>query len=303
MSKVKKLIFIALITSALSVTNVFADERWYVSATLNGMAGKYSESNYRNNLFSGGAWLNIDYIDVYSIAVAYNNLNVNYTDVGVASFDINQESVAARFQYNFYNDTLGGKITTQLIVHSVTNDSPLMLSDDVEIVAPKITYTNYNKTFAVDFEYVYSDYSNNNEFIIEQFSPAIGFGFNKNSDWVQIKAFLIQSSEKKFSQGEDSLTSIKINWQHEFNSPALFGINDFFIDALSGERVFAVDNETFSVFNLEGVQQGSILFGLGWRAGEDFDVAAVIGAEKYKNKLIDDTYNREYLYISLTKHW
>ena len=303
MSKVKKLIFIALVSSILLVTNAFADKRWYVSATLNGMAGKYSESDYRNDLFSGSAWLNVDYIDVYSVAVAYNNLNVNYTDVGMGSYDINQESVAARFQYNFYNDALGGKITTQLVAHSVTNDSPLMLSDDVVIVAPKIIYTNYSKTFVIDFEYVYSDYSNNNEFIMEQFSPAIGFGFNKNSDWVQIKAFLIQSSERKFSQDEESLTSIKINWQHEFYSPTLFGINDFFIDVLSGERVFAVDNETFSVLNLEGVQQGSVLFGLGWRVGEDFDVAAVVGTEKYKNKLIDDTYNREHLYISLTKHW
>jgi len=229
MIKVKKLILVALILPMLFVTNVLADEKWYVSATLNGMAGNYSESSYRNNLFSGSAWINIDYIDVYSVALAYNNLNVDYTDAAAGSFDINQESVAARLQYNFYNDTLGGKITTQLVAHSVTNDSPALLSDNVVIVAPKILYINYSKTFALDFEYVYSDYSNN-KFIIEQFSPAIGFGFNKNSDWLEIKAFLIQSSDRRLSQDEDSLSAIKINWQHEFNSPTLFGINDFFIE-------------------------------------------------------------------------
>ncbi len=305
MKTVMKFILIQVL-ACISINNVFADENWYVSATVNGMAGNYSDSDFRDNLLSAGAWLNIDYIDIYSFAIAYNHLSVGYFDTSTGDFSINQESIAGRFRYNFYNDTLAGKITAQLVLHGVANDSPSIVSDDILIVAPKVIYTSYSKKLSLDFEYVnssYSNSSNNSEFSIQQFSPSVKFGFNNNSDWIQVKAFWIESSDSNFTFGEESLKSVKVKWLHEFYSPVLFGINEFFIDALTGDRVFAVDNETFSVFNLEGVQQDSVSLGLGWRFGETVDVTAVAGIENYENKLIDDTYSREYLYVYLTKHW
>ena len=114
---------------------------------------------------------------------------------------------------------------------------------------------------------------------------------------------MITSSDKSLSQNEDSLTAASIKWEHWFNPGPALGIHNLYIDVLAGERVFAVDNETFSVYNLEAVQQGSVLLGLGWRPDEDLDITAIAGVEKYKNKIVDNSYNREYLYISLSKHW
>lgn len=293
-----------LITTSILITNVYAGEHWYVDATVDAKAGRYSDSILRDNFYSASVWLNIDYLDKYSFAFAYNNLTINFKDAGSGEFDITQDAFAGRFQYYFYNDTLGGKITTQLVAHSITNNArAAVAADEVIIIAPKLAYMSYEKDLAIDIEYAWSDYSNNSSLIIEQLTPSIGFGFNQNNDWIQLKAYLITSSDKNLSQNEDSLTSASIKWQHWFNPGPVFGAHNFFIDVLAGERIFAVDNESFSVYNLEGVQQGSVLLGLGWRPGEDFDVTVIAGVEKYKNKIIDHTYNREYLYISLTKHW
>ena len=117
------------------------------------------------------------------------------------------------------------------------------------------------------------------------------------------KKIIAYFDNKILTQGEESLTSAEIKWTHWLSPNAIFGLDNFFIDVLAGERIFAVDNESFSVYNLEDVQQGSVLLGLGWRVGEDFDVTAIAGVEKYNNKIIENEYDRQYLYISLTQHW
>lgn len=303
MKSLKSVLLSVLLLSGILVTGVSADERWYVDATVNGSSGKYSDAELRDNFYSGSAWLNVDYIDIYSFAIAYNRLNINSKDAVPGAFDVTQDAVAGRFQYYFYNDTLGGKITAQLVAYQISNDAPSTQAGGPQIISPKFVYTNYAKDLNLGFEYVWSSYSDNSDLIVEQFAPSIGIGFNKNSNWVQLTAYLIQSDNKILSQGEESLTSADIKWTHWFSPNAFLGLDNLFIDVLAGERIFAVDNETFTVYNLEDVQQGSVLLGLGWRVGEDFDVTAIAGVEKYKNKIIDNEYDREYLYISLTQHW
>ncbi len=303
MKSLKRILLSALILSGMLVTCAYAGERWYVDAKVNGMAGRYSGSELRDNFYSGSAWLNVDYIDIYSFAVAYNKLNINFKDAGSGEFAISQDAFAGRFQYYFYNDTLGGKITAQIVAYEISNDALPVQAGGAQIISPKFVYTNYAKNLSLDFEYVWSDYSDNSDLIVEQFASSIGFGFNKNADWVQLKAYLIQSDNKILTQGEESLSSAAIKWKHWFSPNAFLGLDNLSVDVLAGERIFAVDNETFTVYNLEDVQQGSVLLGLGWRIGEDFDVTAIAGVEKYKNKIIDNEYDREYLYISLTQHW
>jgi len=302
MKSLMRFLLSTLIAIGVLNSSVYADERWYVDATAVGVAGKYSDSILRDNFYSAGASLNIDYLDYYSFSVAYNNLKINYKDLGAGAFNINQDALAGRFQYYFYNDALAGKITTQLVMHRIINNSPAELPGNVTIVAPKFVYMHYDKDLSMDLEYVWSGYANN-DLVIQQFSPSIGFGFNDNSDWLEFKAYYITSDDKSQTQGEDSLTSARIKWKHWLDPGAIFGVNNFFIDALAGQRIFAVDNDTYTVYNLEDIQQASILFGLGWRPGEDFDLSVVAGIEEYKNKIIENIYTREYIYINLTAHW
>ncbi len=293
-----------LFLSGMLLQGVNADERWYVDAKANAHAGQYSGSSLRDGFYSGGALLNVDYIDIYSFAFAYNNVKIHFKDTGAGAYDVNQDVLSGRFQYNFYNDTLAGKVTAQLVMHGVTNSAPVTLSDDIVIIAPKISYTSYGKDLSMGFEYTYSDYAGNRNLVIQQYVPSIGFGFNKNSDWLQFDAYVIQSSNKRLSQGEDTLSAVRIKWQHWFEPSTIFSINNFFIDALAGKRIFAVDNKSFYIYNLEGIQQESVLLGFGWRPGEEFYVDVVAGAEKFTNKIIiDNEYSRQYLYISLSKHW
>ncbi len=303
MRKLKKILLPALMFAGLATGNAYAGDDWYVTATASAMPGQYSGSVERDNIFSGSLILNADYLDSFSFAVAYNNTKINFKDVGQGPFAINQNSFAGRLQYHFYMDSLGGRITTQLIAHTISNNDATKQTDEVTVVAPKIAYMNYAKDLYMDVEYVQSDYPNNSNLKMQQFTPSIGFGFNQNSDWFRLKAYLIKSSDKALSQGEESLTSVDIKWSHWLAPDAVLGLNSFFIDVLAGKRIFAVDNDAFTVYNLADVQQGSVLLGFGWQPVEDFDVTLIAGVEKYENKIINNTYNQQYLYVSLTKSW
>ncbi len=303
MKKLKKFLLPTLMLVGSMASNVYAGEDWYVSATASAMPGQYSGSVERDNVFSGSLILNADYLDSFSVALAYNNTRINFKDTGFDAFVINQNAFAGRVQYHFYADSLGGRITTQLVAHTISNNDATKLTDEVSVAAPKIAYMNYAKDLYMDIEYVQSEYPNNANLKMQQFTPSIGFGFNQNSDWLRVKAYLIKSSDKNLSQGEESLTSLDIKWSHWLAPGAALGLNSFFVDVLAGKRIFAVDNDAFTVYNLADVQQGSVLFGLGWKPGEDFDVTVIAGVEKYENKIINNTYNQQYLYVSLTKSW
>ncbi len=293
-----------LFLSSMLLQGVNAGERWYVEAKADADAGQYSGSILRDNFYSGGALLNVDYIDIYSFAFAYNHLRINFKNADADAYDVTQDMFSGRFQYNFYNDVLGGKVTAQLVTHGITNSAPAILSGDILIFAPKISYTRYDKSLSAAFEYTRSDYTDRRNLVIQQYAPSIGFGFNEDSDWLQFNAYLIQSSNKLLSQGEDSLLSARIKWQHWFEPSTIFGVNNLYIDVLAGKRIFAVDNESFYIYNLEGVQQESVLLGLGWRPGENFYVDLIAGVEKFTNNvIIDNEYYRQYLHISLSKHW
>ena len=125
MKSLMRFLLSILIAIGVLNSNVYANERWYVDATAVGAAGKYSSSILRDDFYSAGASLNIDYLDYYSFSIAYNNLKINYKDLGAGAFNINQDALAV-------------KITTQLVAHRIINNSPAELPGNVTIVAPKL---------------------------------------------------------------------------------------------------------------------------------------------------------------------
>lgn len=303
MKKLNKILLSALMLAGTLTTSAYAGENWYMAATASAMPGQYSGSVERDRLFSGSFILNADYLDSFSFAVAYNNTRISFKNTGAGTFEINQDAFAGRLQYHFFSDSVGGKITMQLVGHQILNDDATGQTDDVSVFAPKLAYTNYDRDLYIDFEYVESNYPNNGNLIMTQLTPSIGFGFNQNADWLRIKAYLITSSDKNLSQGEESLSSVSIKWSHWMASGAALSPDSFFIDVLAGKRIYAVDNDAFTVYNLADVQQGSVLLGLGWQPAEGFDVTMIAGVENYENKLINNIYNQQYLYLSLSKSW
>ena len=297
-TRIIPLLFLSLVKG-----NAVAGEHWYMSATLNGMAGSYSGSEERDNLYSGSFWLNADYLDTFSMAFAYTGFNINFKDTGNGPFSLKQDGYAGRLQIHSFSDSLRGRMTYQLVMHGISNNDPTGATDNVTVIAPKIAYTNYSKTLYLDLEYAWSDYANNNGLTMQQLTPTFGFGFNDGFDFIRLRGYFISSSDSQLTQGKDAYSAASVRWTHWFGPGGFIGMDNFFVDVLGGQRIYAVDNDVFSVYNLADVQQSSALLGLSWRPSEDIDITAVGGVENYENRLISNTYSQPYIYLSLTAHW
>jgi hypothetical protein len=150
-----------------------------------------------------------------------------------------------------------------------------------------------------------SDYPNNSNLTVKQFAPTFGFAFNDSTDWLNIKAYLIKSSDKDLSQGEDSFSSVDVKWTHWLGSNAILGIDNFSIGVLGGKRIFAVDNDALAVYNLADIQKGAASFGVTWKIRDEYEITTILGLSKFENLTsnVVNAYTQQYLYLSLKKNW
>ncbi len=291
-----------LAVSMTTGATVQAGEAWYTSVSASILPATYSDSDQRNSLLSTSLQLNTDYLDTINISLFYNRTSIDFKKIAAVDYDIDQTAYAGRFQYQIFSDPLGGSIATGLTLHRLTNNDATRLSDDVSVVAPRISYLNYKKTLALGLEYTQSDYPNNGGLKITQWVPSFGFSLNEGADWLSFRPFLIRSSDKSRSQNESSLSSITMQWMHWTVPASFLSIKKVYADIMIGKRVYAVDNNSFSVYNLSDLQLGSASIGTGWKMN-GIDINAILGTEKYENKAIDNRYSQEFLYLSATKQW
>jgi len=291
-----------LILATALTTQSNAGERWYTSATISTLSAVYSSSEQRNSQRSNSLLLTSDYLDRFGAALFYNASTIDFKAINGIDSDINQTTVAGRLHYRFFSDLLHGSLTPQITLHSISNDDATKLSDGITAIATKLTYINNRRTRSLDFEYTLSRYPNNSDLEIGQWSASAGLPLGRRS-WLTITPTLIQSSNSDLTQGEARFNSIKLDWLHWFGPDAVLGLRQISVSLMGGERMYAVDNASFSVYNLADRQEGSLQLGAIWRPIHALDIATLLGSERYNNTTINNQYSQNYLYLSLTKHW
>ena len=302
--KVLKIVSLTLITATCVLPwAAQAANEWYMSATASIAPGSYSGSVERNALLSAGVVLNADYLEDVSIAFSFNNATIDFVPAGGADPDINQNAIAGRVQYHAYSDWFNGKVTSQLTVHTISNDDATGATDGVTVIAPKIAYMNYRNDLYMSLEWVNSDYSKNGNLAVSQITPSIGFSFNNTADWLTIRMDFISSNDSTLTQGDDSYASATATWIHWLQPNAVLGINNVSLGLLVGERIFAVDNDAFAVYNLADVQTGALTLSAGWQFGSEYTLVSMLGIGNYENKTINNSYKQQYLYFGLTRYW
>ncbi|VAW61399.1 hypothetical protein MNBD_GAMMA09-754 [hydrothermal vent metagenome] len=302
MKTLKNTLTTGIIIAGLSNTLAQAGEDWFVSTTASIAPGSYSDSELRDSSLSGTLLLNADYLDSFSFAIAYNKYNIIFNKVNNTESEVNQDAISGRLQFHFFNDTLGGKITTQLVVHEISNNDPTTLTDDVSVIAAKLAYLTFDKGFYIDIEYAESSYPNNNDLSVTQWTPSLGFSFNNDSDWLSAKGYFIKPDNLNLAPNE-AFSAYDFRWTHWLNSGATTGLNNFFLDVLVGERIYAVDNDALSVYNLADFQTGSFSIGATWKFTQDTELSTIYGIEGYENRTINNQYSQQYFYLGLTTRW
>ncbi|RLL51331.1 hypothetical protein D8Y20_09600 [Mariprofundus sp. EBB-1] len=289
--------FIASLICAQHIV-LAAESDWSAKADLQALYGSYSGALSRKSIASGGLILSADYLELGGFALGSSYTKLAFRN---GTTDINQQSYYASLHYNLYLDVLPGPITLRLDGHAINNNDTSGNTDNVRVVAPQLSFLNYNKTFYADFGYAYSIYQNNLK--IHQFTPTLGFGFNDSADWVRLRGYVIAPSNALRAQNKSSTSALEAQWTHWFAPDAWHKLNNIKISGLVGERIYAVDNDAATVYNLTDVQRGSVSLALQWKLTQAVSLMLMAGNENYLNNTTADSYNNRYGYLNLSSQW
>ena len=149
--------------------------------------------------------------------------------------------------------------------------------------------------------YAYSTYANNLK--VHQWTPTLGFALNNAADWVQLRGYLIQPNHAARAQNKNSTTALDAKWMHWFAPATIMVPEKVIIGGLIGERIYAVDHDATTVYNLSDVQRGSVSLGVQWATVEHTSLMLMLGNERYLNNLTGNRYNNRFAHLNISTRW
>ncbi len=262
-----------------------AEDSWKFQLDIQGEGGGYRNSLFRNYILGGGIYIHADH-ENGGISLGYNRTRIDFK-LGIG--DIFQEEYYVSSRVHFKPPVLEGVFTTRLDFYRVNNNDPGNYTDDVIIFAPQLSWMNQSQSFYLDVGYARSIYRRNLD--VDQLTPTIGFAFNDGFDWIQLRTYLIKSSNSLRSQGKAETVAVDAKWTHYFGQDMPLGLLEYIrIGLLIGERVFAVDGDAIDIFNLSNTQKGTVSFTTKWSLTEKQKVYLGFALSRYKNGFVDDEY-------------
>lgn len=280
----------ALLSLSFS-TLAYADD-WSGYTDVSWLTGAYSGDTTRTSVNAYGASINLSYLERAGIKVAGSQLSL--TDNGNA---ITQQSAFVSAYMNYFCDTFGGVFTFRLDTHQADLSDDLTYKDSVRAYAPQISFLNYQKNFYLDLGYSVSTYDLGLE--AKQYTPTLGFAFNQGSDWLQMRGYLIDTTDT-VSGVVSSTQAAEFKLTHWTELGSVF--SQLFVHALVGERILAVDGDAAAIYSLVDKQQGGGAIGAAWKS-DYVDGTVMLSVDQYLNQTSNATYTNSIAYINISKSW
>lgn len=281
-----------------------APERWFVRSDVQGLMSAYAGAQQRQGLENFGLFVQADYLERGGITAGYNRTALGFRD---STQDITQDNLFLSGRWHMRPDWARGQVTLRLDGHAISNDDASNETDDVTVIAPQVSYLNYEQTFYADLGFSASSYGDSlltsEQLDVDQLTPTLGFGFNDQRDWMQLRAFLIDVSSPERAQNQEDTAALEVKWTHWTMSPRLLGLDNFRFSAMLGERIFAVDPDAGSVYNLSDLQTGGASIGGEWAMSERSRILLLVGVEQYENQTLNDDYRSAFMYLNFTHEW
>jgi len=324
----KTSLIILIFSFWLMATQAWSEEDWYLKGSGQLLFKSYAGSTKLENLSGFGVFLSGDYLEQSGLTVGYNSSQTNYKSVLSSGLQETDETILyLSGRSNFHLDQLPGRLTLRLDAY-VGNDklrfrstapglsmgggvSQQVVTETVKdkfvVVYPTISFLNYAKSFYADLGYAHSSYhsddNDSDDLDIDQWSPTLGWGFNRSYDWLQLRAYLISLSASNRVAGKDSTSALEAKWIHWFSAGAPLSLHSTRLTVVVGERLYAVDSDTYSLFNIADLQTGAISIGAEWKLSEQASMFFQGGYEAYEDLLLNDRYSSTYIYVYMSQNW
>jgi hypothetical protein len=297
MKLIRKISFSIVLLAVLSQkTN--ASEYWTETIHFQASVMEYHDADSKQKSTNYGMLYSAEYLEDYSFMLGINKIQIGLQG---SSENIDQYAYYASFKKYFTPDFLPGRLTMRIDSYDVSNSDGSTVTNDVSVFSSQFGYMGFNKSIYYDFGYTKSSYSQ--QLIVDQLTPIIGFMFNQGNNWLQLRGYLISSSDSLLSQGLEKTEALEVKLIRFYASTKSMSLEKLYVTAVTGERIYAVDMDSVSVANMSDIQESSLSLGGQWDGRDGWKLNVFSGVEQYFNNNDGDTYKGSYAYLNLTKQW
>jgi len=244
--------------------------------------GNYSNASIKESISSNGTIVNAEYLEDLNITHTSTDTLIKFKTLP----DIVQTSKFTSVGYNFYTDKYG-KINLRADYQSIYNDDESGATDNVRINSYQASILPYDDSYYAEIGFSKSKYPyiDNTDYSTPLTVKQFNVSYAKSPtgvDWLTLKAYRFNSSDKARSYSKDSHNALEIKYKY-FLADNVLKIDNIEVSTLLGRRIFAVDSVSGSAYNTLDLQRGSIGLNAEWRLGENINFLASISTEEYQS--------------------
>lgn len=339
----KYLILLLMLPVIFSTGHVLADSDWYSEGGLHLLQMPFNGSEYYKYMSGVGVYISSDYLERAGFIIGYNSANKQYkSNLTNIANRMTENIVYLGVKGNLYLDSFPGKLSLRLDGYTgqdkytgftINVPGPMggstqnvSVKDSFTVINPTISFLTIDKLFYLDLGYAQSKYKSKDStdynlnithpkrnilptaeptdnITISQWTPTVGFGINHALDWLQLRGYLIEYSSSNRVDYKKSTSAIEAKWIHWLSNNPFLGIDSISLSILSGQRIYAVDSDSYSLYNSADIQESGIGLGAKWKIKNRANIIVHIGHDKYKNTIDDDSYSSSYLFLQGSTNW
>lgn len=242
------------------------------------MTGNYKDSLIMGNQHGTGLRLAGEFKETWGVTAGIQSTRINMEPITQTSAQ-DQDNWLLSGHLHAPSSGLPGRWTFQLDGHQIHNDSKRGNSDGVRVIAPQVTWLSYSQPLKIDLGYASSSYRNTST--VHQLSYGLGFGFNQNRNWVQARGYMIKNLDPIYALGQTSTRGANIALTHFLNSHSAWVPNALTVGLERGKKIYGVDMQTQTVYNLPMVNQGSESVAATWKIRSNTSLSVQASKTRY----------------------
>jgi hypothetical protein len=272
-------------------------QTWTVGATPTLASGAYDGAADRDRYLDRGITFTADYLDQAGVVASVSHTSIAYKS-GTSSTE--QDNLLLSGHWSQQLTALPARLTTRLDVYRISNNDATGDTDGVSVAAGQVSLLSKDALFYADLGYARSRYQN--DLTVDQFTPTVGFALNDGKDWVQLRAYAINGLNPARAQGKSDTSALEAKWTHYFAGTPGSGWMpaSATVSVLGGERIYAVDMDAQSVYNLSGIQTGAATLGLNWKLSKGSSLLVLAGQNRFRDATLDNDYRLNVAYAAWT---
>jgi hypothetical protein len=293
--RIGKLIPFLSIVSATAL----AQNTWKFDAALTHMEGRYKEALAMRDQHGLGLKLHGEYNKQWGISASLQTTHI-YSPQPFPQ--THQDNWLLSGYVHLPSNFAPGRWTMQIDTHEIHNDAQQGNSDGVRVVAPQITWMASTSPLKLDLSYANSSYRNMPA--VHQVGSGIGFGFNDQRNWLQIRGYVINQLERAYALGYTTTRSSEIKltqFLSEKISPIPTSVS---VGIERGKKIYNVDMVSQTVYNLPMLNVGGENVSVNWKLSNDTDFTLHANRTKYIATLpVDHQFKLNTLSAQLKTTW